>query len=91
MRRLSDKLTSLQAEIDNERLQISTSSAVFKSNFLVSDTRTARYSARSQRPDPVIDQSQLVGRFQNGNGNWVVLIGPALYSVVGALKLAVRR
>ena len=45
VRTLSDKLTSLQAEIDNERLQISTSSAVFKSKFLVSDTRTARHSA----------------------------------------------
>ena len=80
-RRLSDKLTSLQAEIDNKRLQISTSSAIFKSNFLVSDTRTTRHSARPQRPDPVIDQSQLVERFQNGTGNWVVLIGQ-LFSLV---------
>ena len=36
-----------------------------------------------ERSDPVIGQSQLVGRFQNGTGNWVALIGQLSSLVFG--------
>ena len=36
-----------------------------------------------ERPDPVIGQSQLVGLFQNGTGNWVAPIGQLSSLVFG--------